>query len=1590
MQIQAIGDFMKRLILIVVGVVLALSAPLSAQQASQNIPVLPVIPESSGEADWYLRGDGYLQRQVEPTIAVSTRNPDHLLSFFVDYRAVNIPDDLGLGEETQTFAMAIKTTNLMMAGLVSLPEIAFVESPPIAAAEAWVGGGASHDGGSTWTGFMMPGASFDDSLISLESPVYGLEAATDPVAVAGPCGYVYVAFMAFTRGDESKIVVARFQDLNDSESGKTWQYQGTWELESGNNALNGYFLDKTFIALDTFREQSDFETYAQHYPPEEQQCGHRLYVSYSTFNGLDKFGKFQSKLNFASSVDRGETWTKSRIQQPYTQNQGTFIAVDPRPGEPTTTGGGTVYVVWRHFFTPDAIVMIKTENYGKKFSKPVELTGDIPMQAFDQPTIQAIDGYANSPRELAFRSNGFPAAAVTAPDGTLFVAWQELVDIESLPEGADPAAILADPDEAYGRPDELGSPRIVMVKSPDGGDSFYDIYDNPGTRVAVDIADRDTDPDAYPPPGFGALPVPRAAGPQVKPWLSFGGGELALAFTESRGMYRRAVADLVDENGDPIGTTTVWQHEHEDLSPNGFISDIDRVMDFRVTMLDPSTGVPLSLESTQVSRYPISYSATFDEGDIETVYDVAPVVPELCDRVNGPPEFCQPSLNFVNKNHSGAGHAAFTGDYPGITPILPMIYDDVEDTGPKIWRWAIDPIDVPYPAFHVVFPDNRHLIPPVELPGQEEWERYPNYEFYPDPPTGNCVNPGSRNADVLTAKVNAELVLSAPTTYKQGSPGDPTWGYPISVFNQSDQTRFFDLTIIEGADYATFIVDRTLLEDPDIDPYSGVVEIFPYSSTSQMVYVDPTAMGQVRVKVTQVEWKDITEEWVPVGGGEQGFVTLNPDPSNPITNASEAQQVKIVTEGVEQYTIPYENLDSQNPFVRNPFVRNPFVRNPFVRNPFVRNTSLADVEVTDTTWSIQATAESGAGTYLPVINIDNADAFLKNYAFQLLIFKNAYHGTFDGCETFNVPHAQIISNVAQSNVSSAENPFVRNPFVRNPFVRNPFVRNPFVRNSAITVAPADDVTTSFAKAGAKNLIFDEDGTLRVPRVPEKIYITLRAFKLNNLGAGDPEYKPKVDEPAFTIVPTRCTSPACYQSVAPDLIGEFVPAEQPTTFAGNVEFQFPAGGWVLRNQGFGLAWAENEPLRHGVILSKDNILGDFDVEQPGVPIVDIPEDGSSVDLNVYDLRVAFQPSEQNPLPPHERIVEVLADELIDLSLFTEDQQILVTLEPQDDKSTIVATSVEEYVDQIELLEGQITGLFKEIVDGGFTMESFGEETFDPADVTIPDWVPGGTYYLFHFVDDFLEVSEFDEPNNYQSIQIRKNSPPIASDAEYSIDEDQILGAHPPGDPVLVYLPADDPDDDELTFVIVDFPSNGVVTLVDATTGQFTYQPDPNFNGPDFFTFKVNDGSIDSNVATVEITVNPVADYIFDGFFSPWRKDPPYSANTGSAIPLKWRYLNPADPPMPIESGDLVPSVEANGPFECGPPDYLEIDVEPKIAITGTPYDPGSSGLQYSTDSKEWQINWETDSEGAGCYYLRVYINHPAFSDEVSPPLLIILE
>jgi len=61
---------------------------------------------------------------------------------------------------------------------------------------------------------------------------------------------------------------------------------------------------------------------------------------------------------------------------------------------------------------------------------------------------------------------------------------------------------------------------------------------------------------------------------------------------------------------------------------------------------------------------------------------------------------------------------------------------------------------------------------------------------------------------------------------------------------------------------------------------------------------------------------------------------------------------------------------------------------------------------------------------------------------------------------------------------------------------------------------------------------------------------------------------------------------------------------------------------------------------------------------------------------------------------------------------------------------------------------------------------------------------------------------------------------------------------------------DPDDDELTFIIVTPPANGTLSNDGSS---YTYTPNAGFIGTDFFEFKANDGSADSNTAQVEISV-----------------------------------------------------------------------------------------------------------------------------------------
>jgi len=69
---------------------------------------------------------------------------------------------------------------------------------------------------------------------------------------------------------------------------------------------------------------------------------------------------------------------------------------------------------------------------------------------------------------------------------------------------------------------------------------------------------------------------------------------------------------------------------------------------------------------------------------------------------------------------------------------------------------------------------------------------------------------------------------------------------------------------------------------------------------------------------------------------------------------------------------------------------------------------------------------------------------------------------------------------------------------------------------------------------------------------------------------------------------------------------------------------------------------------------------------------------------------------------------------------------------------------------------------------------------------------------------------------------------------------------------VVLTGSDVENDSLSFLIVNGPQHGTLSGAGSTR---TYTSDSGYTGQDSFTFKVNDGQIDSNIATVTITVTP---------------------------------------------------------------------------------------------------------------------------------------
>jgi hypothetical protein len=323
-------------------------------------------------------GDPWLQRQNEPSIAVSTRNPLHLLAGANDYRTIDMPEELTgeiPGQEEKKTAQAIGR-------------------------EPWLGVFKSFDGGQSWITTLLPGCPLDTTLVGTSSPLYtqGWEAAADPVVRAGPNGLFYYSGIAFHRVTKEGVVfVSRFIDNNNKEKGDCIKYLDTKIIARG---LWKVFLDKPWIAVDKPRLPFWKITIDG-----QRIQRHNVYIAFSAFTG--EGNNLTSKIMFARSNDCGENWSVPiQISKGNYAYQGATIAIKPILG--------SVFVAWRKFGDAgqpnQEIYVANSIILGLSFDKPVKVAS---FYSFDQASSGG-----------TFRTNSYPTIAIDSLD-RVYVAWSQ-------------------------------------------------------------------------------------------------------------------------------------------------------------------------------------------------------------------------------------------------------------------------------------------------------------------------------------------------------------------------------------------------------------------------------------------------------------------------------------------------------------------------------------------------------------------------------------------------------------------------------------------------------------------------------------------------------------------------------------------------------------------------------------------------------------------------------------------------------------------------------------------------------------------------------------------------------------------------------------------------------------------------------------------------------------------------------------------------------------------------------------------------------------------------------------------------------------
>jgi hypothetical protein len=127
-----------------------------------------------------------------------------------------------------------------------------------------------------------------------------------------------------------------------------------------------------------------------------------------------------------------------------------------------------------------------------------------------------------------------------------------------------------------------------------------------------------------------------------------------------------------------------------------------------------------------------------------------------------------------------------------------------------------------------------------------------------------------------------------------------------------------------------------------------------------------------------------------------------------------------------------------------------------------------------------------------------------------------------------------------------------------------------------------------------------------------------------------------------------------------------------------------------------------------------------------------------------------------------------------------------------------------------------------------------------------------------VADAFAGTSFNTAQQVLYLPFASNSPPVANNQAITLNTNTQQA---------ITLSASDANNDPLTYTVITQPTSGSLS---GSAPNLTYNPNLDYVGPDSFTFKANDGTTDSNTATISITVQGPAN------------DPPVANNQAVTI------------------------------------------------------------------------------------------------------------